>query len=600
VIGDYHYYFYQKEYVNVKYMRRLLSVNVSFPKEILYKNKTVTTGIFKEPVKSRIKVNKLNLEGDGQADLIGHGGMFRAVYVYSYDNYAYWANELNRNDFKFGQFGENFTVEGMLDDDIHVGDRFRIGTTLFEVTQPRVPCFKLAIKMDVEDFYSQILSSGRLGFYLRVLEEGEVGADDVVEKVHEDPLAMTIQEVNSLMYFDKNNFNGMNNALKIKALSPGWRNTFEERLAKAEISKQTDEKYMTLVVNKKVPESKTITSFYLVSDHGKSLPSFLPGQFLPLKLDISGQYKTVYRTYSISDSPNRDYYRLTIKRELSPPERPDIYPGVASNFFHDNVVPGTQLLAQAPRGKFYLDSKLENPVVLLSAGVGLTPLISMLNSIVDSGSNREVWFIHGARNSTLHAMSNHIRKVAEENYNAHVHIAYSQPLADDVQGIDYDSKGYVDIELLKDFLPGNEADFYLCGPTPFMKSLFDGLLMWKVPEYNIHYEFFGPASLLKDRSKISTPKRTAEVSECCGEIQVHFSQSGVKTNWNPSFESILDLAEANGLSPDYSCRSGICHTCMVKLEYGEVEYFEEPLDPPDEGCVLICVSKPKKSVVIDI
>jgi len=600
VIGDYHYYFYQKEYVNVKYMRRLLSVNVSFPKEILYKNKTVTTGIFKEPVKSRIKVNKLNLEGDGQADLIGHGGMFRAVYVYSYDNYAYWANELNRNDFKFGQFGENFTVEGMLDDDIHVGDRFRIGTTLFEVTQPRVPCFKLAIKMDVEDFYSQILSSGRLGFYLRVLEEGEVGAEDVIEKVHEDPLAMTIQEVNSLMYFDKNNFNGMNNALKIKALSPGWRNTFEERLAKAEIPKQTDEKYMTLVVNKKVPESKTITSFYLVSGDGKSLPSFLPGQFLPLKLDISGQYKTVYRTYSISDSPNRDYYRLTIKRELSPPERPDIYPGVASNFFHDHVVPGTQLLAQAPRGKFYLDSKLENPVVLLSAGVGLTPLISMLNSIIDSGSNREVWFIHGARNSTLHAMSNHIRKVAEENYNVHVHIAYSQPLADDVQGIDYDSKGYVDIELLKDFLPGNEADFYLCGPTPFMKSLFDGLLMWKVPEYNIHYEFFGPASLLKDRSKISTLKRTAEVSECCGEIQVHFSQSGVKTNWNPSFESILDLAEANGLSPDYSCRSGICHTCMVKLEYGEVEYFEEPLDPPDEGCVLICVSKPKKSVVIDI
>jgi MOSC domain-containing protein YiiM len=182
VIGDYHYYFYQKEYVNVKYMRRLLSVNVSFPKEILYKNKTVTTGIFKEPVKSRIKVNKLNLEGDGQADLIGHGGMFRAVYVYSYDNYAYWANELNRNDFKFGQFGENFTVEGMLDDDIHVGDRFRIGTTLFEVTQPRVPCFKLAIKMDVEDFYSQILSSGRLGFYLRVLEEGEVGAEDVIDR----------------------------------------------------------------------------------------------------------------------------------------------------------------------------------------------------------------------------------------------------------------------------------------------------------------------------------------------------------------------------------------------------------------------------------
>jgi len=581
-------------------MGRLLSVNVSLPKEILYKNKTVTTGIFKEPVKDRTTVKKLNLEGDGQADLIGHGGIFRAVYVYSYDNYAYWANELNRNDFKFGQFGENFTVEGMLDDDIHVGDRFQIGTALFEVTQPRVPCFKLAIKMDVEGFYSQILSSGRLGFYFRVLEEGEVGAEDAIEKVHEDPLRMTIREVNSLMYFDKNNVNGMNNALKIKALSPGWRNTFEHRLAKAELSKQTDKKYMTLEVSKKVPESKTITSFYLVSDDGKSLPSFLPGQFLPLKLDIPGQYKPIYRTYSISDSPNRDYYRLTIKREPSPPDRPDVYPGVASNFFHDHVVPGTKLPAQAPRGKFYLDSKREDPVVLLSAGVGLTPLISMLNSIVDSGSKREVWFIHGARNSSEHAMANLIRKVAGENDNVHVHVAYSQPLGDDVQGREYDGKGYVDIELLKNLLPGKEADFYLCGPTPFMKSLFDGLLEWEVPEYNIHYEFFGPASLLKDRAKISTPKRAAEVTECCGEIQVNFSRSGVKTNWNPSCESILDLAEANGLSPDYSCRSGICHTCMVKLEDGEVEYVEEPLDPPDEGCVLICVSKPKNNVVIEV
>lgn len=581
-------------------MSRLLSVNVSLPKDILHKGKTISTGIFKEPVKGRIRVSKLNLEGDGQADLIGHGGIFRAVYVYSHDNYLYWANELNRNDFKYGQFGENFTVEGMLDDDIHVGDKFRIGTTLFEVTQPRVPCFKLAIKMDVEGFYSQILSSGRLGFYFRVLEEGEVGAGDVIEKVHEDPVAMTIQEVNSLLYFDKHDFKGMNNALKIKALSPGWRNSFEDRLAKAELSKQTDERYMTLVVSKKVPESKAISSFYLVSDDGKSLPSFLPGQFLPLKLEIPGQYKPLYRTYSISDSPNRDCYRLTIKREPPPPDRPEIYPGVASNFFHDHVVPGTKLLAQAPRGKFYLDSKRDSPVVLLSGGVGLTPLISMLKAVVDSGSKRETWFIHGARNSSEQVMGDHIREIAEENENVHVHIAYSQPLADDVQGREYDSKGYVDLELLKNVLPGNEADFYLCGPTPFMKSLFNGLLEWEVPEYNIHYEFFGPASLLKDRARVSTPKRAAEAAECCGEIQVYFSRSGVQTSWNPSLESILDLAEANGLSPDYSCRSGICHTCMVTLEDGEVEYVEEPLDPPDDGCVLICVSKPKGNIVVDV
>ena len=160
---------------------KLLSVNVSLPEEVAYKGKTVTTGIFKEPVRARVKVNTLNIEGDGQADLIGHGGEFRAVYVYSFDNYAYWERKLGRTDFKFGQFGENFTVEGMLDEDIHVGDRFRVGTALFEVTQPRVPCYKLAIKMGVEGFYSRILESGRLGFYFRVLEEGEIGAGDAIK-----------------------------------------------------------------------------------------------------------------------------------------------------------------------------------------------------------------------------------------------------------------------------------------------------------------------------------------------------------------------------------------------------------------------------------
>jgi len=581
-------------------MGRLLSVNISLPKEIIHQGKKISSGIFKEPVIGRVKVNTLNIEGDGQADLLAHGGKFRAVYVYSYDNYAYWEKELNRDDFEYGQFGENFTVEGMSDDEIHVGDRFKIGTALFEVTQPRVPCYKLAIKVGVEGFYNQILSSGRLGFYFRVVKEGEVGAGDIIEKISEDPQKMTINDVNGLLYFNKDDFNAIEKAIKIKALSPGWKNSFEDRLAKSKLSEELNDKYISLIVSEKVPESQTITSFYLVPKGREPLPTFLPGQFLPLKLDIPGQYKPVVRTYSISDSPDKDYYRLTIKREPAPPDRPDLYPGVSSNYFHDEVEPGTKLLAKAPRGKFFLDSKGDNPIVLLSAGVGLTPLISIMNSIVESGTNQEVWFIHGTRNSLEHAMGDHIRKVAQQNDNVHIHVAYSQPLKQDLEGRDYDSKGYVDIELLKKMLPGNEAEFYLCGPTPFMKSLFNGLLEWEVPEYCINYEFFGPASLLKDRAKVSTPKRAVEATDCSGEIEVEFSKSGVKTNWNPSFESILDLAEASGLTPDYSCRSGICHTCMCRLEDGEVEYVEEPLDPPEEGCLLICVSKPKKNIVVDI
>jgi len=321
-------------------MPKLLSVNISLPKKIEFKGKVVSTGIFKEPVKGRVKVRKLNIDGDGQADLIGHGGEFRAVYVYSHDNYAHWEKELSRNDFTMGQFGENLTVEGLVDNEVYVGDQYRIGSTLFEVTQPRVPCYKLAIKMETEGFYGQILESGRLGFYFKVLEEGEVGAGDEIKLEKKARNGITIFEINQLMYFDKENFQQFREALKINALSPGWKSVFEDRLAKEKISLVSNEAYRILKVTKKVPESEDITSFYLEAADKKPLDSFLPGQFLPLKLDIPGQYQPILRTYTLSDSPSEKFYRLTIKREKAPPHLPNAYPGVSSNYFHDQVEAG--------------------------------------------------------------------------------------------------------------------------------------------------------------------------------------------------------------------------------------------------------------------
>jgi ferredoxin-NADP reductase/MOSC domain-containing protein YiiM len=581
---------------------KLLSVNVSLPKEAAHKGKMVRTGIFKESVEGRVAARTLNLDGDRQADLVGHGGEMRAVLVYSRENYDYWAKELGRTDWVFGQFGENFTVEGMLDEHIHVGDRFRIGTALFEVSQPRVPCYKLAMKMGVEGFYAQLLKSGRPGFYFRVLEEGDVGAGDEIQLVESDPIGVTVREVSNLLYFQKDDLDGARNALRIKALSPGWVQSFQTRLQKAKAGSKAQEQFRTLVVTQKVPESETITSFYLVPEDGNPLDPFLPGQFLPLKLDIPGQFQPVLRTYSLSDAPQKNYYRLTIKRESAPPNQPDAYPGVSSSYFHDGVEVGTKLLAKAPRGRFVLDPEGETPVVLLSAGVGLTPLISMLNAIVESGSPRPTWFIHGSRNGRVHAMGESVREIARAHDNVHVHTLYSRPAAEDVIGRDYDDQGHVNGDVVQQLIreTTGDGDFYLCGPTPFLKSLFDGLLELGVPEHRIHYEFFGPASALQDRERVSGPKRRAGASECCEEIEVTFSRSRVSAKWNPSFESILDLAEANGLSPDYSCRSGVCQTCMSGLQGGEVEYVLEPLDPPDPGSVLICCSKPKTNVVVDV
>lgn len=575
---------------------KLLSVNVSLPREISHKGRTVTTGIFKEPVADRVMLRELNLDGDGQADLIGHGGVYKAAYVYSHEHYDHWAKELGRDDFAFGQFGENLTVEGMLDHDIHVGDRFRIGGALVEVTQPRVPCFKLGIRMGVEGFENVLLSSNRVGFYLRVLEEGEVGAGDLIERIEAGPEAVTVAEVNNLLYFDVGNMEGARRALRVKALSPGWRGSFEDRLAKFEVSGKAPEGFRTLVVDRKEPESETITSFYLVAEDGKPLPPFLPGQFLPLRLDVPGHAKPLTRTYSLSDRPHADYYRLTIKREPPPRDRPDAPPGVSSNYFHDLVKPGTTLRTRAPRGKFFLDPHGEGPVALVSAGVGLTPMVSMLNAIVEAGSGRPTWFIHGTRNGAEHALGAPVRRLARENGNVEVHVRYSHPRPDDEAGRDYDGEGRVDVELLERLLPDDGVDVYLCGPPPFMKSLFNGVLARGVPEDRVHYEFFGPAAALREGGEAKAAG--GDCVECATDIEVTFARSGLTANWNPSFGTLLEMAEGLGLGPAYSCRSGICQTCLCDLEEGEVEYLEEPLEAPGEGSVLICSSRPKTNVVV--
>jgi MOSC domain-containing protein YiiM len=212
---------------------KLVSVNVSVPRIVAYEGETVMTGIFKEPVDGRVMVRRLNVDGDRQADLENHGGVYKAVYAYPVENYDLWRVELGRTDLAFGQFGENFTVEGMTEDTVHVGDVFRVGGAVVQVTQPRTPCYKLGIKMGSAGFPKQFLASGRTGFYLRVLEEGEVGAGDAIERVQIHPERMSVREVSHLLYFEPRNLDGARKALRIKALAPGWRQTLQARVAKA-------------------------------------------------------------------------------------------------------------------------------------------------------------------------------------------------------------------------------------------------------------------------------------------------------------------------------------------------------------------------------
>ena len=334
-----------------------------------------------------------------------------------------------------------------------------------------------------------------------------MSAGDSIELVDRDEGATTIAEFIRVYLYESHEPASLKRVLASTELSEPWRVYLERMLKKAEPVKGPGgwDGFRALIVEKKVPESQSVTSFYLKPEDGEPLPSYMPGQFLTFRLNMSEHSTPVMRTYSLSDSPNHpEYYRVSIKRLPAPEDPPGLPEGLSSNYFHDHVHLGTRLCVKAPRGKFYLDPGDTTPVVLLSGGVGLTPMISMLNAIVESGSKRPVWFMHGTPNSREHAMGAHMRRMAAENDNVRVHLSYSQPRQEDREGGNYDSWGHVDIDLLKRVLPPAPYDFYLCGPTPFMKSLYNGLLKWGVAETRIHHEFFGPVSALKEGTEAAS------------------------------------------------------------------------------------------------
>ncbi len=337
------------------------------------------------------------------------------------------------------------------------------------------------------------------------------------------------------------------------------------------------------------PESAAVSSFHLRRADGRGLPSHEPGQFLPIRLSIPGHAEPVVRTYTLSDAPGGDTYRLSIKREGGD--------AVVSNAFHDRFGIGARIEAMAPRGTFVLDTSSSRPVVLLSAGVGVTPMIAMANFIINEGRRtrrfRRTWFIHGARDGRVHAFGNHIRRLAAEHETFTAHVRYSEPAGADRLGETHDSVGHVDVALLKAILPFDDYDFYLCGPPAFMQSLYRGLTAMGVREERIRYESFGPATVLKS----GTPKAPAASTSAASRqpVAVHFAASGVDAEWSPDTGTLLDLAEAAGLAPAYACRSGICGTCATRIRCGGVHYLDDPSAPRADDEVLICCSTPRSS-----
>jgi ferredoxin-NADP reductase/MOSC domain-containing protein YiiM len=585
-------------------MPRLLSVNVGLPRDVTWNGKTVRTSVWKFPVDGRRMVRKLNIQGDAQADLEGHGGEHRAVFVYQMDSYHYWERFLGRNDFTFGQFGENFTVEGLPDNQVCIGDRYRIGGAEFEVTQPRVTCYRVGIRMNEPRMPALLVEQHRPGFYFRVLQEGEVGAGDDIVKIADGPERITVADVDAVLYLPGHSREQLQRALQIPALSKGWQSSFQAML-------QHDSRSTTTVGNpgladeEQAPawpgfrqmrianihkESDSVTSFILKPIDGQPLRLFQAGQFVVLRLHLSPDKPPLLRSYSLSDLPVADHFRISVKSELN---------GIGSSFLCNRVREGDVLDVSAPRGSFTLRPS-QSPVVMLSAGVGATPVMSMLHALAAESSQREIWWIYGTRNRADHPFAEESRSLLKQLSQGRGYIVYSRPAATDQVGADFDAAGHIDTALLERIGVSQGCDFYLCGPPSFLQNMRDGLRNWSVPAGKVHTEIFGSlGAITPGMAQVDHTPHLPQGPPGSGHT-VSFARSGITAAWDPKFASLLELAEACDVPVRWSCRTGVCHTCMTGLIGGSIVYNPEPLERPAPGNVLLCCSQPNEGVTLDL
>jgi ferredoxin-NADP reductase/MOSC domain-containing protein YiiM len=580
---------------------RLLSVNVGMPKDVPWQGRTVFTGVFKHSVPGRIRVGRLNVEGDGQGDLAGHGGEQRAVFVYQIESYRHWERELGRDDFVHGQFGENFTVEGLGDDEVCIGDRYQIGSAIFEVTQPRVTCYRVGIRMNDPRIPALLVSHRRPGFYFRVLEEGEVQAGDEINKLACGPEQMPVADVDALLYLPGHPRQQLLRALRIPALSPGWQGSFRALLdeapggANAGLTVASPPPAWTgfrrLTVAAITRESDSAISIRLEDPDGAALPPARPGQYLTLRVTPEEGQRSVLRNYSLSGAPGAGHYRVTVKREPG---------GLASGYLHSRLRVGDRLDVAAPRGTFILD-ETDAPVLLISAGIGATPVLAMLAALAAQHSDRELWWLAAARNGREHPFAAEARALLASLPNARAHVCYSSPGPSDLEGRDYDTAGRLTASLLADLKPPPDAESYVCGPTPFMDEISAGLASLGTAPSRIHTEPFGPAPAVTPGIAAAPARRPHPPAGQPGSgPMIEFARSDLTLRWSAEYASLLELAEACDVPVRWSCRTGVCQTCETTLIAGEVAYSPEPVETPAEGSLLICCSQPREDVVLDL
>jgi ferredoxin-NADP reductase len=337
-----------------------------------------------------------------------------------------------------------------------------------------------------------------------------------------------------------------------------------------------------------VDEAEDCRSFYLMPEDGRPLPRFEPGQYLTFHLPTGDPARPLVRCYSLSERPREDFYRVTVKRVAPPADHPHLLPGRGSTFFHREARPGARLAVEAPQGAFFLDPTDSLPVVLVGAGIGVTPLMSMAAALVHWRDERSIYFFAGFRNSREHPFRARLAEFKAEVPNLHLDVSYSRPLAGDLHQRDFDHRGYVDVPRLRRVLPSSNFRYYVCGPAPMMQTLVPALLEWGVPAEHIRYEAFGPATV-----------RGLNGGEATAPCDVQFARSARSARWTGNEGSLLELAEQNRVPLEFGCRAGSCGQCRVMIAAGRVKHAKQPGVELVDGECLACIAQPQGDVVVE-
>ena len=572
-------------------MPTLLSVNVGMPKDVPWEGRNVRTGVWKYPVRGPAMVRRLNIDGDGQGDTAGHGGEQRAVLVYQIQSYRHWQRHFGRDDLGYGQFGENLTVDGLLDAEVCIGDRYRIGEAEFEVTQPRVTCYRVGMRFGEPELAALLVSHHRPGFYMRVLREGRVQAGDRIVRTRTGPGALSVADTDALLYLPGRDPAKLRLALDVPALSPGWQGSFRELLAAASepATRPAWDGFRPLRVTDVTAESTTVTSIRLADPAGSPLPAARAGQYLTLRVPTTAGPAPV-RSYSLSAAPDAGSYRISVKHEPH---------GTASGYLTTRLRPGTDLQVAAPRGEFvYADGS--GPVLLVSAGIGLTPVLSMLHALAARKSEREVWWIHGARGPREHPLAAEAHDLLASLPHAHECVFYSAATIEERRRAQAAPGRLTKDRLIALSVPA-DATAYVCGPAPFMADMRLALTEAGVDPAHIHTELFGALAAVNPGVTGRPARAPHQPPGPPGTgPAVTFARSGLTVPFGDGGRSVLELADACDVPTRWSCRTGVCHTCVTPLLSGTITYSPEPLEPPAAGEILVCCARPGTDIVVDM